>query len=117
MKRMLSIVAIGYSVYAVVIIAFISSRISGVLQFIAIDPLYGDTSFSQYIPVIAVGLIGILLFLTTVLLSILLIRRKRRIVCLILACIFLIEIPFGTILGIFTIIILTSPVIKREFTS
>lgn len=113
---MLTIIAICYSVYAVAIIAFIFSRIRAVLHLIALDSAYDSPTFSQYMPVIAVGLIGILLFLSTVLLSILLIRRRKRILCLVLACIFLIEIPFGTILGIFAIIILTSPAIKREFT-
>lgn len=118
MKRMLTIVAIGYSVYAIAIIVYIFSRISGTLQLMALDSLYdGPASFSQYMPLIAVGLIGILLFFSNVLLSILLIRRMKRRLCLIIASVFLIEIPFGTILGIFTIIILTSPVIKQEFTS
>ncbi len=116
MKRMLTIIAICYSIYAVAIITFIFSRITAILHLIAFDPVYDSPSLSQYMPVIAVGLIGILLFLSTVLLSILLIRRKKRILCLVLACIFLVEIPFGTILGIFTIIILTSPAIKQEFT-
>ena len=115
MKRMLTIIGICYSVYAAAIIVFVFSRINAVLKLIMLDSGKGNLAFSQYMPVITVGAIGVFLAFLTFFLSVLLIRRKKRRLCMILACIFLIEIPVGTVLGIFTVILLTSPLIKQEF--
>ena len=117
MKKILTIVGICYSLYAAAIITFIFSRIDSALKLIALDAGEGAFKFSQSLPILTVGAIGTLLAFLTFILSILLIRRKRRKICLILAGIFLVEIPFGTILGVFAIIILTSPIIKQEFES
>lgn len=115
MKKMLTIVGVCYAFYAVAIMVFVMSMIMSHLHLITLNTLEETISFSRYLSIIAFGIIGILLAFFTLLLSVLLIRRKKRKLCLVLAGIFLLEIPFGTILGIFAIIILTSPIIKQEF--
>lgn len=42
-------------------------------------------------------------------------RRKRHTFCLVMACVECLFMPFGTVLGVFTIIILSRPSVKQLF--
>jgi len=42
-------------------------------------------------------------------------RRKRYMFCLVMACISCVFMPFGTVLGVFTIIVLMRPSVKELF--
>jgi hypothetical protein len=44
-----------------------------------------------------------------------LVRRQRYIFCMVIAAIHCINIPFGTVLGVFTITVLTRPSVKELF--
>ncbi len=93
-----------YGVLAAIIIFLVltgGGLISGNREAIAITSLIG-TALAFFLIVISVpGIIG----------GIGLLKRKEwsRILVLVLGCINLINIPFGTILGIYTIWILTKP--------
>ena len=44
-------------------------------------------------------------------------QRKRYTFCLVMACVACLNMPFGTVLGIFTIIVLMRPSVKALFTA
>jgi len=43
-------------------------------------------------------------------------KRKRYMFCLVIACVECLFMPFGTVLGVFTIIVLMRPSVKELFT-
>lgn len=61
---------------------------------------------------------AVFFFLTTLLqlvACVCLAKRKGRVLCIVVACIELLVIPFGTILGVFTIITLVKPTVIEMF--
>ena len=42
-------------------------------------------------------------------------RRRRRTLCLVNGCISLVDMPIGTVIGIFTLILLNDPATRAEF--
>jgi hypothetical protein len=42
-------------------------------------------------------------------------RKKRYLFCFFIACIYCIQIPLGTILGVFTIVVLARPGVRELF--
>lgn len=69
--------------------------------------------------IIVFGSIGVVLMVTTSILTAVagynLARYRRRTFCFVIACINCIGVPLGTILGVFTIIVLVRPSVKDLF--
>jgi hypothetical protein len=55
--------------------------------------------------------VGVLIMLTGRFIG----RRKRYTFCFVMACVECLFMPFGTVLGVFTILVLNRPSVKEEF--
>jgi hypothetical protein len=74
-------------------------------------------AFGWFFIVVALGaiLIGLTYAICTILAGRYLKRRERHTFCLVMAAISCIFFPFGTVLGIFTILVLSRPSVKALF--
>ncbi len=115
MNKLPSIAGIGYLIYAASIIFFISSRIIATLNRAAANADTNSLSRSDLIPLINLSVISFVIIILIIFLSFFLLKRRHRVACIVLAVIICIDIPIGTLLGIFTIIVLTRADIKAKF--
>jgi hypothetical protein len=117
MKNLPSVAGIGCLIYALLIIIFISSRTIALLNLAQNSSETGPLSYTQMIPLLSMSLISLGFIVLNSFLSFYLIKRRRRITCMVLAVILCFGFPLGTVLGVFIIILLTRPGIKKDFTS
>ena len=117
MDKAPSIIGLGYVIYGILIIIFISVRLIPGLHSVAENTKLSSIAFSNYIPLILFGIISVVCILLVFLLSFYLFKRIKRTICLVLSAIFLIGFPVGTILGIASIFVLTRSEVKEQFIS
>ncbi len=75
------------------------------------------TSLFHYIPLVACFAIGLTAIFFMIKLSFAMFKKEKRKFCIVLASIFCIGIPIGTVLGALTIFGLTRNSIKEDFSS
>jgi hypothetical protein len=113
MKRLLPILSGGYVVYALFILVFVSRTI---LRAFPAEPAQPIPVLSL-VPVILFGVIGVGFITLFCLLAYFLATRRHHKAAIVLAAISCIGIPFGTILGVLSLITLTRPDARAEFLS
>jgi hypothetical protein len=116
MDKAPSIIGLGYVIYGILIIVFISIKLITGLNLVAENTDLNSIAFSNYIPLILFGIISVVCIFLIFLLAFFLFKRIKRTICLVLSAIFLIGFPLGTILGIASIFVLTRPDVKEQFT-
>ena len=116
-NNLLPIARIGYIIYAVLAGVFIVLKIIKTLTMINKQMGQHDMPIESYVPLISFGIIGLVLIILISILVYFLFKQTHRTVCIILSVILLAAFPFGTILGIITILALTRSDIKKQFTS
>jgi hypothetical protein len=113
LKKLSSLLAVGYIAYAVVTLGFVGQFVwrVGRAQLASAEevPLRSWTPLASFI-LIALALIAVFVYL-----GVLLFQRRRRRVALVLAAVSCLGIPVGTLLGGFTIYALTRAEISSEF--
>ncbi|MEJ2658591.1 MAG: hypothetical protein P8012_15610 [Desulfobacterales bacterium] len=117
MEKAPSIIGLGYVIYGILVIVFIAVRLVTGLHLVAENAELNSIAFSDYIPLIFLGIIMVVSVFLIFLLSFFLFKRIKRIICLILSAFFLIGFPLGTILGIASFFVLTKPEVKEQFSS
>ncbi len=115
MKNWPSVLGIGYIIYGIIIITLISVNIYGTISLMSQSANLSSYHLPQYMPLISLGSVGIISSILVFIQSFLLIKRKRRIICMILAGIFCFGIPVGTILGVASFVILNNENVKKQF--
>lgn len=114
-QKLVRVVAVLYIVYAVLIVFIVGSRIANIVRVISEVQGLGETPLSALIPLITLGFIGLALFVVICILVFFLFKQTNRVLCLVLSAVLLIGFPVGTVLGIFTLILLTRAPVKEQF--
>jgi ABC-type Fe3+ transport system permease subunit len=81
------------------------------------DPARAEVAFSSWIPFISFSVIAAVFAIMCCVLAYLLVTRRRRKAALIMAGISCLGIPYGTVVGIATLIIISWPEVRAQFTS
>jgi len=112
----LVIAAIGYAVVGLLMCAayFFALRMGISYVFL---PAWNDPNFNKFwvIFLIVLALIILAYWASFLILSYLLLKRKHRKLSIVLAAISCLSFPLGTILGVFTIYVLTRHTIIEQF--
>ena len=113
MKKLPSLLAVGYIAYAAVTLGFVGQFVWRVWRTQAASA--EEVPLLSWAPLASFVLIALVLIAVFVYLGVLLFRRRRRRVALVLAAVSCLGIPVGTLLGGLTIYALTRPEISSEF--
>ena len=117
MTKLVRVAAVLYIVYAALVAFFVGSRIANTITLIDQVQELGETPLLSLIPLITIGIIGLAIVAVICILVFFLFKQSHRILCLILSAVLLIGFPVGTLLGIFTLIVLTRVPVKEQFTN
>jgi hypothetical protein len=101
---------------------FIGTAVSHTARNVADAAQSADTAAAPQFIGALFGIIGLVIFVLAlafagakVYAAVCLKRRKGRTFCLVVAAISCLEVPWGTLLGVFTIIVLERPTVSRQF--
>jgi amino acid transporter len=114
-SRILKIVEFGYLIYALFAM-YVIFRIIGKINTSIGQKELSEIPFSNFMPLIVLGLIALVFIVLILILAYFLNKRIHRIASLVLSII-LAVFPIGTLLGIITVMLLTRKDIQEQFTS
>ena len=117
MQKLVRVAAVLYVVYAAFVLFFLSMEIIDVTSTIESSGCESETQLPHLIPMTDFVFKGLFAVFVIGLLAYFLYKQSHRNLCLVLSAMLLIGFPVGTVLGIFTIFLLTQASVKKQFSN